>query len=100
MQQITFEGATYMNRSKKTRKQKFLEKTDKAVQWQKMVAVIKLHYPKGERGRRPSVRAAGINQHLYDPQAVSGLLTGIRMSDKHEENLSESQNGQTKCHHW
>jgi IS5 family transposase len=47
MQQITFEDATYMNRSMKTRKQKFLEEMDKAVPWQKMVAVIKPHYPTG-----------------------------------------------------
>ena len=53
MQQITFEDATYMNLSRQTRKQRFLEEMDKAVPWQKMMAVIKPYYPKEERGRRP-----------------------------------------------
>ena len=53
IQQISFEDATYLKRSRKTRKQKFLEEMDKAMPWKKWVAVIEPHYPNGKRGRRP-----------------------------------------------
>ena len=53
MQQVSFEDATYLNRTRKTRKQKFLEEMDKAMPWQIVLAIVEPHYPKGERGRRP-----------------------------------------------
>ena len=40
MQQVSFEDITWLNRNRKTRKQKFLGDMDEAVPWSKVLAVI------------------------------------------------------------
>ena len=85
MQQISFEDATYLNRSRKTRKQKFLEEMDKAMPWKRMVAVIEPHYPKGERGRRPFPLETMLRIHFM--QQWFGL-SDPGMEDELHDNVS------------
>ena len=53
MKQVSFEDASYWNRTKKTRKQRFLTKMDAVLPRDKMLALIKPHYYTGTRGRPP-----------------------------------------------
>ncbi len=53
MHQLSIEDTSYLNRPRKTRMQKFLERMDAVLPWKKFVSEIAPYYPKGERGRRP-----------------------------------------------
>ena len=53
MRQLSFEDASYWNRNKKTRKQRFLTQMEKVLPWEAMLELIRPHYYKGEKGRRP-----------------------------------------------
>ena len=53
MHQLSIEDTTNLNRPRKTRMQKFLERMDAVLPWKKFVSEIAPYYPKGERGRRP-----------------------------------------------
>lgn len=52
MKQLGLTDSRLMKRSKKTRKEQFLEEMDAIVPWQRLLAAIEPHYPKATRGRR------------------------------------------------
>jgi hypothetical protein len=39
--------------TKRTRKREFFDEMDRVVPWQKLIALIEPHYPKGKTGRPP-----------------------------------------------
>ncbi|MEM5376573.1 IS5/IS1182 family transposase, partial [Paraburkholderia azotifigens] len=39
--------------TKRTRKREFLDEMTRVVPWQKLIALIEPHYPKGKTGRPP-----------------------------------------------
>jgi len=43
----------YENKKKETRRERFLREMDQAVPWDRLVSLIKPHYPKAGNGRRP-----------------------------------------------
>jgi transposase, IS5 family len=51
--QASFAEAEYGGKKKQTRRDKFLAEMDKVVPWERLVARLQPHYPKGERGRPP-----------------------------------------------
>ena len=53
MRQLTFEDLTYLNRSRKTRRQRFLERMDRILPWDTFLAIPETVLPQGERGRPP-----------------------------------------------
>ena len=53
MRQLSFEDASYWNRSKKTRKQRFLTQMEKVLPWEAMLELIRPYSYKGGKGRRP-----------------------------------------------
>ena len=53
MDQVTFSDLEYENKKRKTRREKFLERMDALVPWQKLEKKIRRYYPKPGRGRRP-----------------------------------------------
>jgi IS5 family transposase len=52
MKQLGLTDARLVKRSKRTRKEQFLEEMDAIIPWQRLIATIKPHYPKATRGRR------------------------------------------------
>jgi IS5 family transposase len=52
-QQMSFAQSEYAMKKKVTRRERFLGEMEEVVPWERLVEVIKPHYPKGERGRRP-----------------------------------------------
>lgn len=53
MRQVSFEDASYWNRTKKTRKQRFLAQMDTVLPWEAMLDLIRPFYYKGGKGRPP-----------------------------------------------
>ncbi len=53
MRQVSFEDASYWNRTKKTRKQRFLSQMDTVLPWEAMLDMIRPFYYKGGKGRPP-----------------------------------------------
>ena len=53
MRQISLEDVSYWNRTKKTRKQRFLTQMDKILPWEAMLELIRPYYYKGGKGRPP-----------------------------------------------
>lgn len=70
MKQLGLTDARLMKRSKKTRKEQFLEKMDAIIPWQRLIAVIEPHYSKPARGRRrialETMLRTHILQHLFN----------------------------------
>jgi len=52
MKQLGLTDARLMKRSKKTRKEQFLEEMNAIIPWQHMLAAVEPHYPKAIRGHR------------------------------------------------
>jgi IS5 family transposase len=52
-QQMSFAQSEYAMKKKVTRRERFLGEMEQVVPWERLVAVIKPHYPTGERGRPP-----------------------------------------------
>ena len=52
-QQLSFAQSEYAMKKKVTRRERFLGEMEEVVPWERLMEVIKPHYPKGERGRRP-----------------------------------------------
>lgn len=52
-QQHGFAELEYQNKKRQTRRDVFLDKLERLTPWEKLVAVIEPHYPKGSRGRPP-----------------------------------------------
>ena len=53
MRQVSFEDASYWNRTKKTRKQRFLAQMDTVLPWEAMLDLIRPFYYNGGKGRPP-----------------------------------------------
>ena len=51
--QTTFAQSEFATKKKQTRRERFLGEMEKAVPWQRLVALIEPFYPKGKRGRPP-----------------------------------------------
>jgi IS5 family transposase len=69
--QMSFAQAEYGRKKKTTRREKFLAQMEQVVPWSRLVALIKPHYPRGQRGRPP----VGIERmlRLYFLQQWYGL---------------------------
>ena len=52
MKQLGLTDARLMKRSKKTRKEQFLEEKDAIIPWQRLLSAIEPFYPRAARGRR------------------------------------------------
>ena len=52
MKQPGLTDARLMKRTKKTRKEQFLEEMDAIIPWQRLLSAIEPFYPKAARGRR------------------------------------------------
>ena len=50
---MSFAQSEYAMKQKVTRRERFLAEMEEVVPWERLVEVIRPHYPKGERGRRP-----------------------------------------------
>jgi IS5 family transposase len=51
--QTSFTHAEFAAKKKTTRREKFLSRMEEVIPWKQLLAVIKPHYPKGQRGRPP-----------------------------------------------
>jgi IS5 family transposase len=87
--QGSFSQAEYASKKKQTRRDKFLAEMDQVVPWGRLVARLRLHYPKGERGRPPiglermlrihflqqwyGLADEAMEDALYDSQALRGF---------------------------
>jgi IS5 family transposase len=81
-----FAELEYQNKKRQTRRDVFLDKLERLTPWEKLVAVIEPHYPKGARGRPPigvermlrmylvqqclGLSDEGIEDAVYDSQSV------------------------------
>jgi len=55
MRQMTLaHQAEFQRYSKKTRREHFLEEMDRLMPWAELLALLELHDPKGEMGRKPA----------------------------------------------
>ncbi len=64
MQQPTFARAEFEQDGYTTRRQKFLERLDGLVPWERFEAAIAPHYPKPGRGRRPYPLSVMLRIHI------------------------------------
>src|SRR5476651_678446 len=51
--QMSFAESEFSRKKKTTRRERFLGEMERVVPWARLVALIKPHYPSGERGRPP-----------------------------------------------
>ena len=80
MKQLGLTDARLVKRSKKTRKEQFLEEMNAIIPWQRLIALIKPHYPKAIRGRRRIPLETMVRIHLlqhffnyFDPAMEEAL---------------------------
>ena len=52
-EQTTFASLGWAGKKKQTKREKFLSEMGRVVPWEKLAALIELHYPKAGNGRRP-----------------------------------------------
>ena len=94
-QQMSFAQCEYAMKRKVTRRERFLFDMEQVVPWERLVAVIEPHYPKGERGRPPvgvermlriyflqqwyGLADEAIEDAIYDSQAMR-TFAGIDLS--------------------
>ena len=109
MRQLTFEDLTYLNRSRKTRRQRFLERMDRVLPWDTFLAILKPYYPKGARGRPPipletMLRIYFMQQwfDLSDPAAEDAVhdIFPIRMFAKVQPGYAPDETTICKFRHW
>ncbi len=53
MRSVSFASLAYENKKKKTRREKFLEEMEQAIPWEKLLQVVRKHYPVAGNGRQP-----------------------------------------------
>jgi IS5 family transposase len=53
MKQLGLDDSGFVKKSKRTRKQQFLEEMDKVIPWEALLRLIETHYPKAGNGRPP-----------------------------------------------
>ena len=61
--QATFAELEYDAKKRKTRREKFLERMDGLVPWRELEDLIRPHYPKAGRGRRPYPLSSMLRVH-------------------------------------
>jgi IS5 family transposase len=83
MDQVTFSDLEYDHKKRKTRREKFLERMDALIPWEKLERKIRRHYPKRGRGRPPYPLSVMLRVHcvqlfynLSDP-AMEDMLYEI-----------------------
>jgi IS5 family transposase len=83
MDQATFSELEYDHKKRKTRREKFLERMDSLIPWEKLEKKIRRHYPKRGRGRPPYPLSVMLRVHcvqlfynLSDP-AMEDMLYEI-----------------------
>ena len=92
--QATFADLEYGAKKRKTRREKFLERMDALMPWPELEALIRPHYPKAGRGRRPyplssmlrvhcvqlfyNMSDPGMEDMLYEVESVR-RFAGLRM---------------------
>lgn len=93
--QISFAESEFSRKKKTTRRERFLAEMEKVVPWARLVALIKPHYPTGERGRPPigiermlriyflqqwyTLADEALEDAIYDSQALRSFA-GIDLS--------------------
>lgn len=94
-QQMSFAQSEYAMKKKVTRRERFLGEMEQVVPWERLVEVIRPHYPKGERGRPPvgiermlriyflqqwyALADEALEDAIYDSQAMR-TFAGIALS--------------------
>jgi len=96
MDQISFAEAEYQNKKRKTRREKFLDRMERLIPWERLVKKLKRHYPKGGTGRPPypletmlRIHCMQLFYNLSDPGMEDALyeiesmrrFAGLRLSD-------------------
>jgi len=96
MDQISFAEAEYTHKKRKTRREKFLERIDALIPWDRLVKKAKRHYPQGENGRPPypletmlRIHCMQLFYNLSDPGMEDALyeiesmrrFAGLRLSE-------------------
>lgn len=96
MTQVTFAEAEYHHKKRKTRREKFLERMDALIPWQKFEQQLAKKYAKGEKGRKPypldvmlRIHIMQLIYNLSDPAMEDSLyeiesmrrFAGLRLSD-------------------
>jgi IS5 family transposase len=83
MDQVTFSDLEYDHKKRKTRREKFLERMDALIPWEKLERKIRKHYPRRGRGRPPYPLSVMLRVHcvqlfynLSDP-AMEDMLYEI-----------------------
>ena len=125
--QRTFGELEYESKKRKTRREKFLERMEGLIPWERLEGLIRPHYPKAGRGRRPYDLSAMLRIHcvqlfynlsdpgmedlLYEAESVRRFV-GLRLSGplpdettilnfRHlleEHRLGEGLMGEINCH--
>jgi hypothetical protein len=107
--QMSFAELEYISKKKLTRRERFLAQIEAATPWAQLVAVIKPHYPKGNRGRPPiglermlrmyiaqncfGLSGEGIEDALYDSQAIRRFV-GIDLGREATPDATAHKQGQ------
>lgn len=96
MDQISFAEAEYQNKKRKTRREKFLDRMERLIPWERLLKKLKRHYPKGGTGRPPypletmlRIHCMQLFYNLSDPGMEDALyeiesmrrFAGLRLSD-------------------
>ena len=95
--QTTFAQSEFATKKKQTRRERFLGEMEKAVPWQRLVALIEPFYPKGKRGRPPlgvermlrvyflqqwyGLADEALEDALYDSQALRAFVGSEAVPD-------------------
>ena len=53
MKQHTFSDLEYASRRRQTKRENFLNSMNEIIPWSQWVEMVRPHYPKGDRGRKP-----------------------------------------------
>ena len=96
MDQISFAEAEYALKKRKTRREKFLDRIDWLIPWDRLIKKLKRHYPKGGNGRAPypletmlRIHCMQLFYNLSDPGMEDALyeiesmrrFAGLRLSE-------------------
>jgi len=96
MDQISFAEAEYAHKKRKTRREKFLERIDALISWDRLIKELERYYPKGQNGRPPypletmlRIHCMQLFYNLSDPGMEDALyeiesmrrFAGLRLSE-------------------
>ena len=97
MDQMSFADMEYQNKKRKTRREKFLDRIEGLIPWERLEKKLKRSYPKGKTGRPPYPLGTMLRIHcmqlfynLSDPAMEDALyeiesmrrFAGLRLSDR------------------